>query len=175
MDREAAVAPGQEVVHDRLGDQLLVQQHPQHLGLVEAVDVPVVAGRQRVERPVRSPAAVDQQDMDVGVDVQELCLDGHSKGAQIEHLAVDRSGDPEVLGRPATSAPLLIHCHPNPALGLARRSLPPVLTESPILFTPTVEVRTKEGHIPDAAVFPPPIHRPATIDAAPVLLTVPAS
>ena len=70
---------------------------------------------QRLERPVRSPAAVAQQDLDVGVEVQELCLDGHSKGAQIEHLAVDRSGDPEVLCRPATSAPLLIHCHPNPA------------------------------------------------------------
>jgi len=34
--------------------------------------VPVVAGRQRLEHPVRSPAAVAQQDMDVGVEAQEL-------------------------------------------------------------------------------------------------------
>jgi hypothetical protein len=48
------VAPGWEVVDDRLADQLLVQQPPQHIGTEKPLDVPEVEPGERPEGAVRS-------------------------------------------------------------------------------------------------------------------------
>ncbi len=55
------VAPGEEVADRLLSDQAFGQEHAQHLGLEEALDVLGVKGRQRLKRSVRCPAAIGQE------------------------------------------------------------------------------------------------------------------
>ncbi len=70
--REAAVAPGEEVADRLCRHQSFGQEHAQHLGLEEALDVLGVKGRQGLKRSVRCPAAIAQEDMELGVEVEEL-------------------------------------------------------------------------------------------------------
>ena len=72
MHREAAVAPGQEIADSLLRDQALVDQHPEHLGPEEPLDMLAVERRQGLKRALRCPTAIGQEDMDVGVEVEEL-------------------------------------------------------------------------------------------------------
>ena len=93
---ETAVAPGEEVVDDRLEDQLLVQQPPQHLATEKPLDVPGVEPDERLEGAVGSEAPVCHKHMDMRVEVEQLAqklpvvAEEHSQplGDREDHLAV---------------------------------------------------------------------------------------
>ena len=66
------MVPGEEIVDDCLGDQLLAEQHPQHLGAEEPLDVLGVEPSQGSEGAVWREAAVGDEHVDVGVEVEQL-------------------------------------------------------------------------------------------------------
>ena len=91
MCREPAVAPGQEVVDDPLGDQLLPEEHPQHLGPKEPLDVLGVEGGEWPEGALRCEAAVRHQHADMRVEVEQL-----PRGLHEPHRARSHVGAVEV-------------------------------------------------------------------------------
>ena len=107
VGRETAVAPGQEVVDSRLGDELLVEQHPQHLGAKQPLDVTGVEPGERPEGAVRREAAVRHQHVDMRVEVQKL-----SRGLQEPSRARGNIGavkvgsEVELQGSPGTAGEL---------------------------------------------------------------------
>ena len=70
--KRAAVAPGEEIGNDRRGDQLLVQQPPQHIGTEKPLNVPGVEPGKRPEGAVGSEAPVGDEHVDVWVEIEQL-------------------------------------------------------------------------------------------------------
>ncbi len=68
--REATVAPGEEIVDDRPGDELLVEEHPEQLRAEEPLDVPGVEPDERPEGAVGSEAPVGDEHVDMWVEVE---------------------------------------------------------------------------------------------------------
>jgi hypothetical protein len=74
VDREAAVAPGEEIAHGFLGDETLIHEHPQDLGLEEAFEVAGVEAWQVAEAPIGAEAAIGRKDVDMGMEELPLTL-----------------------------------------------------------------------------------------------------
>jgi hypothetical protein len=74
VDREAAVAPGEEIAHGLLSDEALVHEHAQDLGLEEAFEVAGVEAWQVAEAPIGAEAAIGRKDVDMGMEELPLTL-----------------------------------------------------------------------------------------------------
>ena len=74
------MAPGQETVDDRLGDQLLAEEHPQHLGAKEPLDVLGVEPGKRVEGK--------QMERETGIEPATNGLEGRDSTTELLPLEV---------------------------------------------------------------------------------------
>ena len=70
MHRKSAVPPGQQVIDDVLGDQVLAQEHAQQLGPEETLDEADIEVRTPIEGAVGTKDAVGDQQMDMRVKIQ---------------------------------------------------------------------------------------------------------
>ncbi len=98
------MAPGEEVVDDRLADLLSVQQHAQQLSAKDALKVLRVEPGERSEGAVRHGAAVGYEHVDMRVEVEQLAcgLDkAHGVRADVGALEVGREVEPQ--GSPGTT------------------------------------------------------------------------
>lgn len=72
VDRETGVAPGQAVADRLFPDETLVHERPQDLGLKEAFEVARVEAWQLAEAPIGAEAAIGDEDVNMGVEVEQL-------------------------------------------------------------------------------------------------------
>ena len=66
------MAPGEEIAHGFLGDEALVHEHAQDLGLEEAFEVMAVEARPCAEGSIGAEAAIGRKDVDMGMEVEQL-------------------------------------------------------------------------------------------------------
>ena len=107
MRRKATVPPGEEIADSFLRDQAVLDEHPQHLGAQEPLDVLGVGPGERPEGAVRQEATVRQQHVDVGVEVEKLPCRLNEPHRARDHLgAVEVRREVELQGPPGTGGEL---------------------------------------------------------------------
>ncbi len=102
--REAAVAPGQKVVDDRLADQLLGEQHSEHFRAKEPFNMLGVKPGERPEGAVRRETAIRHEHVEVWVEVEKLSRGLQEAGRARSHIgAVKVAVEVELQGSPGTA------------------------------------------------------------------------
>jgi len=144
VHREAALAPRDEVVDDRLGDLAARDERAQHLGAKEPLDRGSVEGEQVAEAPVRQPAASGQEHVEMRMPTEELARGlQEADGPGDDALAAVPCAEVEVESAPGAAGQLSEEVAAVPLAGQG------VEAEAGTTVRASAWVRPKSRHAPN--------------------------